>query len=61
MSLFTLIQAARLGSELYKRLKKTPPEKRRAAMMEFDKAMKQAKDPTKDSTKELEEWFAKHL
>jgi len=59
--LFALIQGAKLVSELKKRLKKTPPEKRQEAMIKFDKAMKKAQDSEEESTKELEEWFGEFL
>lgn len=46
---------------LYGSLKKTPREKRKEILSDFDNAMEKAKDPENPSTKELEEWFSKNL
>lgn len=54
-------QLLKLGSIMAHRLKKTDPEKRKEAIMEFDKALAKAQDSEKASTKELEDWFTNHL
>mgnify|MGYP001826776775 CR=1 FL=1 len=54
-------QLIQVSKAISKRVKKTPPELRKAAIIEFDRALQKAQDPNEASTKELEEWFTRHL
>jgi uncharacterized membrane protein (DUF106 family) len=57
--IFAILQGAKVALEVKKKLKKTPQEKRKQAMEEFDKAMKKAVE--KEDTTELEKWFSGQL
>lgn len=57
--IFLLKAGLQTASLLQKSLKKSDPEKRRQAMVEFDEAMKKAKKG--EETRDLEKWFLKNL
>lgn len=58
-NLLTLVQAAHLAAQLYKRLKKDSPEKRSEKLSELKQAIRNIDE--KQSTKDLEKWISENF